>query len=76
MALASYRRFDLLAAIAAGAAASQFGTVWTALYFGWSSLAAWDVWKAVPINLMSGAVLSGMLGFMLARSVRAILSTI
>jgi hypothetical protein len=47
--------------------------VWTALYFGWSPLAAWDVWKAVPINLVSGAVLSGMLGFMLARGVRTFL---
>ena len=53
--------------MAAGAAASQFGTTWTAVLFGWDPATAKDVWLAVPINLISGLVLSGLLGFYLAK---------
>jgi len=71
LALSGYR-FDILTALCAGAAASQFGTTWTAIAFGWTPASALDVWKAVPINLVSGAILSGLLGFMLAYGLEAI----
>lgn len=70
MAIAGYNRFDLLAAILAGAASSQFGTVWTAILFGWDPAFARDVWIAVPINLISGAILSGLIGYLLAQAIR------
>lgn len=56
-------------AIAAGAASSQFGTIWTAIFYGWDPSYAKDVWLAVPINLVSGAILSGLLGYYLAKAV-------
>ncbi len=70
MALTSYNRFGLWAAVLAGAAASQFGTVWTAILFGWDPSYAKDVWMAVPINLISGAILSGLVGYLLAQALR------
>ena len=69
MAIAYYQHYGLLAAMLSGAAASQFGTVWTAIFYGWDPAIAKDVWLAVPINLISGAVLSGLLGFLLYRAV-------
>lgn len=68
MAIAGYRKFGLLAALLAGAAASQFGTVWTAVLYGWDPSTAKDVWLAMPINLVSGLVLSGLLGYLLYRA--------
>ena len=69
MAMTGYRKFDLITAMCAGAAASQFGTVWTAILFGWDPATARDVWLAIPINLISGAVISGLLGYLLARAI-------
>jgi energy-coupling factor transport system substrate-specific component len=69
MAIAMYGKFDLVAAICAGAAASQFGTLWTAILFGWDPAYARDVWLAVPINIVSGAILSGVIGYLLARAI-------
>lgn len=69
MAFVMYAKFDLVTAICAGAAASQFGTVWTAILFGWDPATARDVWIAVPINLISGAILSGVLGYYLAKAI-------
>ncbi len=68
MAIAGYEKFGLIAAIAAGMAASQFGTVFTALLYGWDPATANDVWMAMPINLMSGAILSGVIGFYLSKA--------
>ncbi len=68
MALSGYRKYGLLAAMAAGAGASQFGTVWTAIFFGWDPSAAKDVWMAMPINLISGLAFGGILGSYLSRS--------
>lgn len=68
MAISGYTKYGLLAAICAGAGASQFGTVWTAILFGWDPATAKDVWMAIPINLISGAILSGVLGFYLAKA--------
>jgi len=69
MALVMYGKFDIVAAICAGAAASQFGTLWTAILFGWDPSYAKDVWLAVPVNLISGAILSGLIGYLLARAI-------
>lgn len=64
--ICSYSRFGLVAAIAAGASASQFGTVWSSILYGWDPATAKDVWLAVPINLVSGAIISGLIGYYLA----------
>jgi energy-coupling factor transport system permease protein len=69
MALSNYSSYSLLTAILAGAAASQFGTVWSALFYGWDTSAAGQVWLAVPVNLISGALLSGVLGYLLAQAI-------
>ncbi len=69
MALTMYGHYDILTAICAGAASSQLGTVWTAMLFGWDPAFASDVWLAVPVNLISGAILSGVIGFLLARAI-------
>lgn len=68
MAMANYQSFGLLAALAAGAASSQFGTIWTAILYGWDPSTANAVWMAVPINLISGLVFSGLLGFYLFKA--------
>jgi energy-coupling factor transport system substrate-specific component len=68
MAICGYRKFGLLPALMAGAAASQFGTVWTAILFGWDPSTAKDIWMAMPINLVSGLVISGLLGYYLAQA--------
>jgi len=68
MALSNYKNYSIWAALAAGAAASQFGTVWTAILFGWDPATASSVWLAVPINLISGLIFSGLLGYYLARA--------
>ncbi len=68
MAISNYKNFSIWAALAAGAAASQFGTVWTAVLFGWDPAAANSVWLAIPINLISGLVISGLLGYYLAKA--------
>ncbi|HOA25076.1 MAG: ECF transporter S component [Aggregatilineales bacterium] len=69
VAFTSYRKFDLWTALAAGAAASQFGTVWTAIFYGWDPATANDVWLAVPVNIISGIVLSGLIGYLLSRAI-------
>jgi energy-coupling factor transport system substrate-specific component len=69
MAVVNYKKFGMWTAILAGAAASQFGTVWTAILFGWDPSTARDVWLAVPVNLISGAILSGLLGFVLYQAI-------
>ena len=70
MALGNYRKYSFLAALLAAAASSQFGTVWTAILYGWDPAEASDVWLAVPVNLLSGLVVSGIVGFWLARAIR------
>jgi len=68
MAISNYENYSIWAAMAAGAAASQLGTVWTAILFGWDPATANSVWLAVPINLISGAVFSGLIGYYLAKA--------
>lgn len=69
MAISAYSKFDIWTAIMAGIASSQFGTLWTAILYGWDPSYAADVWYAVPLNMLSGAILSGLLGFFLARAI-------
>lgn len=69
MAIGGYSKFGLWTAILAGAASSQFGTIWTAIFYGWDPAYASDVWMAVPINLISGAILSGLIGYYLATAI-------
>ena len=68
MAMSNYRNFGLWAALMAGAASSQFGTIWTAVLFGWDPAYAKDIWMAIPINLLSGLLLSGLVGYYLSRA--------
>jgi energy-coupling factor transport system substrate-specific component len=69
MAISNYQKFDMLTAILAGAAASQFGTLWTSIFYGWDPAYSRDVWLAVPINLVSCAILSGLLGYLLSKEI-------
>ncbi len=68
MAISNYQSYGLLAALLAGAASSQFGTTWTAILYGWDPAYASDVWMAVPVNLISGVIFSGALGFYLFKA--------
>ncbi len=68
MAIAGYRNYGIWAALAAGAASSQFGTTWTAIFYGWDPAYSKDVWMAVPVNMISGLVFSGLLGFYLFKA--------
>ena len=72
MAFVNYANFGWWAFALAGAAASQFGTVWTAWLFGWDSTAeiVAQYWQATPINLISGAIFSGLLGWWLGKMVQ------
>jgi energy-coupling factor transport system permease protein len=62
---ANYGKFGWLAFALAGAGASQFGTLWSYILYGWSSLT--DYLVAVPINLISGFIFSGLLGYWLGK---------
>jgi energy-coupling factor transport system permease protein len=64
-----YKRYGVLPALLAGAASSQFGTVWSSILYGWDPATAKDVWLAMPINLVSGVILSGLLGHYLSRAI-------
>ena len=68
MAISNYKNYSIWAALAAGAAASQLGTTWTAVFYGWDPSTANNVWMAIPINLISGMIFSGLLGYYLARA--------
>lgn len=71
MAIAGYQNFSALAFALAGAASAQFGTVWTAYLFGWDSSAqvVGQYWLATPIVLISGAILSGLLGYWIGKAI-------
>lgn len=71
MAFVNYANFGWWAFALAGAGASQFGTVWTAWLFGWDSTPeiVSQYWQATPINLISGAIISGLLGWWLGKMV-------
>ena len=69
MALCNYSKFGIIPAICAGAAASQFGTIWSSVLYGWDPATAKDVWLAIPINLISGAILSGLIGYYLSKAI-------
>jgi energy-coupling factor transport system substrate-specific component len=65
--LANYGKFGWLALGLAGAGASQFGTLWSFILYGWSSLN--DYLIAAPINLISGFIFSGLLGWGLGKMI-------
>lgn len=69
MALAGYRSAGLLLCMLAGAAAAQAHTLWTMRVFGWNADPAVvrQYWIVTPINLLSGALLSGAVGYALGR---------
>lgn len=67
--ICSYKRFGLMTALMAGIAASQFGTIWSSIFYGWDPSYSKDVWIAVPINMIAGAVFSGALGYFLASKI-------
>ncbi len=69
MALAGYRSASLLLCILAGAAATQAHTLWTIRVFGWNPDPAVvrQYWIVTPINLLSGALLSGAVGYAIGR---------
>jgi energy-coupling factor transport system substrate-specific component len=69
MAICMYSNFGWLAFGMAGAAAAQLGTVWTAYLFGWDTNPAvvQQYWMAAPINMISGFILSGLLGWWLGK---------
>lgn len=71
MSINNYSNFSWFAFAMAGAAASQFGTVWTAYLFGWDSTPeiVRQYWIATPINLISGAIFSGLLGYWLGQMI-------
>jgi energy-coupling factor transport system substrate-specific component len=65
--LCNYGKFGWLALGLAGAGASQFGTLWSFILYGWSSLT--DYLIAAPINLISGFIFSGLLGWGLGKMI-------
>lgn len=67
MAFCNYSKFGWLVFALAGAGSSQFGTLWSYVLYGWSSLQ--DYLIAAPINLISGFVFSGLLGFFLGKMI-------
>jgi len=71
LAICNYRFFNWFSLGVAGAAASQFGTVWTAYLFGWDTTpeVVSQYWIAAPINLVSGFILSGLLGLALGKMI-------
>ena len=70
MAICNYKLYGVVTAMLAAAASSQFGTVWTAVLYGWDPSTSRDVWYAVPVNLLSGAIVSGLVGYWLANAIR------
>jgi energy-coupling factor transport system substrate-specific component len=71
MAFCMYGNFSWWAFALAGAGAAQFGTVWTAYLFGWDTTPeiVAQYWQAAPINMVSGAIFSGLLGMWLGKMV-------
>jgi len=59
----NYGKFGWVALGLAAAGASQFGTIWSFILYGWSSLT--DYLIAAPINIIAGFVISGLLGYFL-----------
>jgi len=67
--ICGYRKYGVLTALLAGAAASQFGTLWSSILYGWDPSTAKAVWLAIPVNLVSGLVISGLLGYYLYKAI-------
>ena len=63
----NYSKFGWLVLCIAAAAASQFGTFWSFILYGWSSLN--DYLIAAPINMIAGFVISGLVGIGLGKMI-------
>ena len=70
LAATNYADFSLVTCMLAGAASSQFSKIWTLILYGWDPSIGSAVWTAIPIEMLSGALLSGVLGYYLAELVR------
>src|SRR6185503_14583373 len=66
MVLSGYRSRHLIFFLMAGALAAQLRTVWTLYAFenNGSTEAMRQYWQTVPFNLLSGAVFSGLIGYL------------
>jgi energy-coupling factor transport system permease protein len=66
VALSGYRSRHLIFFLMAGAIAAQLRTVWTLYAFenNSSTEAMQQYWQALPYNLLSGAVFSGLVGYL------------
>lgn len=71
LALGGYRNRHLIFFLMAGALAAQLRTVWTLYAFenNGSTEAMRQYWQAVPFNLLSGAVFSGLVGYLVGLGV-------
>jgi energy-coupling factor transport system permease protein len=67
-AAAGYRRMSLPIFMVAAAAASQFQTVWSWVLYGWSHAVS-QYWLSIPINMVSGAIFAGLLGYLIGRAI-------
>lgn len=65
----NYGKFGWLVLCLAAAAASQFGTFWSFILYGWTSLT--DYLIAAPINMISGFIVSGLVGFGLGKTIES-----
>jgi len=63
----NYGKFGWLVLCLAAAAASQVGTFWSFVLFGWSSLQ--DYLIAAPINMIAGFIISGFVGIGLGKMI-------
>jgi len=69
LAFSGYRKYDLGIALWAGAASTLLGLSAIPFIFGWDPAALLDVWYAVPVNIISGLILAGYLGYLLAKAI-------
>ena len=66
-ALNSYRNSSVWLLLLAGAVATQARTLWTIFLLGWDPAFASQYWLTTPINLLSGALFSGLLSYGVGR---------
>jgi energy-coupling factor transport system substrate-specific component len=62
---AGYRKLSLALCMVAAGAACQFQTIWSWVLYGWAG-AVEQYWLSIPITIISGAILSGAVGYGIA----------
>jgi energy-coupling factor transport system substrate-specific component len=60
-----YRKLSLPICMVAAGAACQFQTIWSWVLYGWAG-AVEQYWISIPITIISGAILSGAVGYGIA----------